>query len=120
MSVDSRLSRRQEREGNSMSSKVYPAARRKSVPVRIGNVAVGGDAPIMVQSMTNTDTADAEATAAQVEALARAGSAVVRITVDREEAAQAVPRLRALLDRQGLDVPEPGSALVWVRVWQDV
>ena len=92
-----------------MSSKGYPAVRRKSVPVSIGKVTVGGDAPIMVQSMTNTDTADAEATAAQVAALARAGSEVVRITVDREEAAQAVPRIRDLLDRQGLDVPLVGD-----------
>ena len=61
--------------------------RRSSVGVKVGNVMVGGDAPIVVQSMTNTDTADADATVAQVAALARAGSEIVRITVDRAEAA---------------------------------
>jgi (E)-4-hydroxy-3-methylbut-2-enyl-diphosphate synthase len=66
-----------------MSTSDSPISRRKSVPVRIGHVTVGGDAPIMIQSMTNTDTADAEATAEQTAALARAGSEVVRITVDR-------------------------------------
>lgn len=83
--------------------------RRTSVPVRIGHVVVGGDAPIMVQSMTNTDTADAEATAAQVAELARAGSEVVRITVDRDEAAKAVPHIRETLDRMGVNVPLVGD-----------
>ena len=83
--------------------------RRKSVPVRIGHVTVGGGAPIVVQSMTNTDTADASGTAAQVAALARAGSELVRITVDREAAAQAVPRIRDELDRMGVDVPLVGD-----------
>ena len=68
--------------------------RRKSVPVMVGGVEVGGSAPIVVQSMTNTDTADVAATSDQVAALARAGSELVRITVDRAEAAAAVPRLR--------------------------
>jgi (E)-4-hydroxy-3-methylbut-2-enyl-diphosphate synthase len=92
-----------------MSTTNSTAARRKSVPVKIDNVIVGGDAPIMVQSMTNTDTADAEGTAAQVAALAEAGSEVVRITVDREEAAKAVPYIREKLDAQGIDVPLVGD-----------
>jgi (E)-4-hydroxy-3-methylbut-2-enyl-diphosphate synthase len=83
--------------------------RRTSVPVRVGRVVLGGDAPVVVQSMTNTDTADAEATAAQAAALARAGSELVRITVDREEAARAVPRIRDRLDRMGIDVPLIGD-----------
>jgi (E)-4-hydroxy-3-methylbut-2-enyl-diphosphate synthase len=88
---------------------VNPYARRRSVAVRIGSVTVGGDAPIVVQSMTNTDTTDAAATADQVAALARAGSELVRITVDRPESAAAVPRIRELLDRQGVDVPLVGD-----------
>ena len=92
-----------------MSTSDSPISRRKSVPVRIGHVTVGGDAPIMIQSMTNTDTADAEATAEQTAALARAGSEVVRITVDREEAAAAVPRIREMLDKQGCNVPLVGD-----------
>jgi (E)-4-hydroxy-3-methylbut-2-enyl-diphosphate synthase len=77
--------------------------------VRVGSVVIGGGAPIVVQSMTNTDTADAEATAKQVMALARAGSEIVRITVDRDEAAKAVPRIREILDRGGCDVPLVGD-----------
>ena len=92
-----------------MSTSNSPISRRKSVPVRIGHVTVGGDAPIMVQSMTNTDTANAKATAEQAKALARAGSEVVRITVDREEAAIEVPRIRAMLDKQGCNVPLVGD-----------
>ncbi len=83
--------------------------RRNSVAVRVGRVVIGGDAPIVVQSMTNTDTADAEGTAAQVAALARAGSEIVRVTVDRPEAAAAVPRIREILDRMGVDVPLVGD-----------
>jgi (E)-4-hydroxy-3-methylbut-2-enyl-diphosphate synthase len=79
------------------------------VPVNIGGVIVGGDAPIVVQSMTNTDTADVDATVAQVAALARAGSELVRITVDRAEAAAAVPRIRERLDARGADVPLIGD-----------
>ena len=75
-----------------------PAARRKSIPVKIGPVTVGGTAPIVVQSMTNTDTADIAATVEQVAALARAGSELVRITVDRDESARAVPHIRDALD----------------------
>ena len=75
----------------------------------VGNVAVGGDAPIMVQSMTNTDTEDVAATVAQVAALARAGSEVVRITVNTLEAARAVPKIRVQLDAMGVDVPLVGD-----------
>jgi (E)-4-hydroxy-3-methylbut-2-enyl-diphosphate synthase len=70
---------------------------------------VGGGAPIVVQSMTNTDTADVDATVTQVAALARAGSEIVRITVDRDEAAAAVPRIRERLDRLGVTVPLVGD-----------
>ncbi|WP_370200499.1 flavodoxin-dependent (E)-4-hydroxy-3-methylbut-2-enyl-diphosphate synthase [Roseibium sp.] len=83
--------------------------RRSSVGVKVGNVMVGGDAPIVVQSMTNTDTADADATVAQVAALARAGSEIVRITVDRAEAAAQVPRIKERLDRIGITVPLVGD-----------
>jgi len=92
-----------------MSTIGVPVERRKSVAVRIGNVTMGGDWPIMVQSMTNTDTADAEATARQVKALADAGSEVVRITVNNEDAAKAVPYVREKLDRMGCDVPLVGD-----------
>ena len=85
------------------------SARRHTIPVRIGDVTIGGNAPIVVQSMTNTDTADVESTAAQVAALARAGSELVRITVDREEAAAAVPHIRERLDRLGVGVPLIGD-----------
>ncbi|TYC53649.1 flavodoxin-dependent (E)-4-hydroxy-3-methylbut-2-enyl-diphosphate synthase [Rhodobacterales bacterium] len=83
--------------------------RRKSVGVPVGNVMVGGDAPIVVQSMTNTDTADADATVAQVSALARAGSEIVRITVDRAEAAAQVPHIKERLERIGVTVPLVGD-----------
>ena len=83
--------------------------RRRAIPVRIGHVTLGGDAPIVVQSMTNTDTADIEATAAQVAALARAGSELVRITVDRDEAAAAVPHIKDRLDRLGVETPLIGD-----------
>jgi (E)-4-hydroxy-3-methylbut-2-enyl-diphosphate synthase len=86
-----------------------PSQRRRSIAVRIGNVIVGGDAPVMVQSMTNTDTADEVATAVQVAQLARAGSEVVRITVNTEEAAAAVPHIRDRLAQMGLDVPLVGD-----------
>ena len=86
-----------------------PAPRRSSMAVRIGKVTVGGSAPIVVQSMTNTDTADIAATVAQVEALARAGSELVRITVDRDESARAVPQIREKLDARGIDVPLIGD-----------
>jgi len=83
--------------------------RRHTIPVKIGNVTVGGGAPIVVQSMTNTDTADVEATVAQVAALARAGSELVRVTVDRAEAAAAVPRIRERLDALGVEAPLIGD-----------
>lgn len=86
-----------------------PAARRKSVSVDVGGVLVGGGAPIVVQSMTNTDTADIEGTAKQIAALHRAGSELVRITVDRDEAAAAVPHIRELLEKRGIDVPIIGD-----------
>ncbi|UZF90258.1 flavodoxin-dependent (E)-4-hydroxy-3-methylbut-2-enyl-diphosphate synthase [Bosea sp. NBC_00550] len=86
-----------------------PLARQLTVPVKVGNVTVGGGAPIVVQSMTNTDTADISATVAQVAALARQGSELVRITVDRDEAAAAVPKIRERLDRVGIDVPLVGD-----------
>jgi (E)-4-hydroxy-3-methylbut-2-enyl-diphosphate synthase len=84
-------------------------ARRKAVPVMVGGITVGGEAPIVVQSMTNTDTADVEATAQQVAALARAGSELVRITVDRAEAAAAVPRIKERLAQLGTAVPLIGD-----------
>src|SRR5665213_3117032 len=86
-----------------------PSARRKTTQVMVGNVAVGGGAPIVVQSMTNTDTADVEGTVAQVAALARAGSEMVRITVDREEAAAAVPHIRDALRKRGIATPLIGD-----------
>jgi (E)-4-hydroxy-3-methylbut-2-enyl-diphosphate synthase len=86
-----------------------PAPRHRTVGVRVGAVMVGGGAPVVVQSMTNTDTADVDATVAQVAALARAGSEIVRITVDRDEAAAAVPRIRERLDRLGVTVPLVGD-----------
>ncbi len=88
---------------------VGPAPRARTVAVRVGNVVVGGGAPVVVQSMTNTDTADIKGTIAQVAALARAGSELVRITVDRDEAAAAVPHIREGLDRLGFDVPLVGD-----------
>jgi (E)-4-hydroxy-3-methylbut-2-enyl-diphosphate synthase len=83
--------------------------RRRSRQVRVGKVRIGGDAPIMVQSMTNTDTADAVATAQQVYELAQAGSEVVRITVNTAEAAAQVADIRARLDALGCDVPLVGD-----------
>ena len=83
--------------------------RRRSVPVRVGNVTVGGDAPIVVQSMTNTDTADIDGTVRQVAALAAAGSEIVRITVDRDEAAAAVPKIKERLLKIGCEVPIVGD-----------
>ncbi len=84
-------------------------ARRKSVAVHVGPVTIGGEAPIVVQSMTNTDTADAAGTAAQVEALSRAGSELVRITVNTPEAAAAVAEIRQRLDDLGCRVPLIGD-----------
>ncbi len=86
-----------------------PAARRITVGVPVGKVMVGGGAPVVVQSMTNTDTADIIATVQQVAALARAGSEIVRITVDRDEAAAAVPHVHEKLLAMGIDVPLVGD-----------
>jgi (E)-4-hydroxy-3-methylbut-2-enyl-diphosphate synthase len=86
-----------------------PQERRRSVAVDVGGVTVGGGAPVVVQSMTNTDTADVAATVAQVAALARAGSELVRITVDRNEAAAAVPHIKEQLLAQGCGVPIVGD-----------
>ncbi len=91
------------------SSETIGHARRTSERVDVGNVAIGGGVPIVVQSMTNTDTADIEATVRQVADLATAGSELVRITVDRDEAARAVPHIRDRLIRQGVDVPLVGD-----------
>lgn len=85
------------------------SSRRLSVPVNIGGVVVGGDQPIVVQSMTNTDTADIAATAQQVVDLAKAGSQLVRITVDRDDAAAAVPHIRDKIMAAGCDVPLIGD-----------
>jgi len=86
-----------------------PAPRRQSVGVNVGGVMVGGGAPVVVQSMTNTDTADIDATVKQVMQLARAGSEIVRITVDRNESAAAVPIIRDRLAFMGYDVPLVGD-----------
>src|SRR5467141_3433641 len=86
-----------------------PNARHKTTQVMVGNVAVGGGAPIVVQSMTNTDTADVAGTVAQIAALSRAGSEMVRITVDRDEAAAAVPHIRDELRKRGITTPLIGD-----------
>src|SRR5467141_2637164 len=85
------------------------ASRRRSVSVDVAGVLVGGGAPVVVQSMTNTDTADIDGTARQVAALARAGSELVRITVDRDEAAAAVPHIKDRLAKMNVDVPIVGD-----------
>ncbi|MEA2858515.1 MAG: (E)-4-hydroxy-3-methylbut-2-enyl-diphosphate synthase, partial [Methylobacteriaceae bacterium] len=90
-----------------------PQPRRRTVAVTVGKgagaIQVGGGAPIVVQSMTNTDTADIDGTVRQVAALAQAGSELVRITVDRDEAAAAVPHIRDRLARIGVHVPLVGD-----------
>ena len=86
-----------------------PAPRRHSIGTRIAHVEMGGAAPIVVQSMTNTDTADIQATVQQAAALARAGSEIVRVTVNDSDAAAAVPHIRDHLDRLGLNVPLVGD-----------
>lgn len=86
-----------------------PSDRHVTVPVKVGEVTVGGDAPIVVQSMTNTDTADVEATVNQVVDLARAGSELVRITVNNEAAARAVAAIREVLDARSIKVPLVGD-----------
>jgi len=86
-----------------------PLPRHRTVAVDVGGVTVGGDAPVVVQSMTNTDTADVDSTVAQVAALHRAGSEIVRITVDRDDSAAAVPKIRERLERLGVFVPLVGD-----------
>src|ERR1700744_6078379 len=86
-----------------------PAPRHQTVAVKVGNVTVGGGAPVVVQSMTNTDTADVEGTTRQVAALARTGSELVRLTVDRDEAAAAVPHIKNRLLQMNVDVPIIGD-----------
>jgi (E)-4-hydroxy-3-methylbut-2-enyl-diphosphate synthase len=92
-----------------MSQLTASTARRASTAVHVGSVVIGGGAPIVVQSMTNTDTADVERTATQVADLARTGSELVRITVNNEEAARAVPHIRSRLNRMGVTVPLVGD-----------
>src|SRR3954449_5948465 len=86
-----------------------PLTRRRTTTVRVGGVSVGSAHPIVVQSMTNTDTADADATALQVTALAHAGSELVRVTVNNDAAARAVPEIRRKLDDLGVAVPVIGD-----------
>ena len=86
-----------------------PKDRRASIAVDVGGVIVGGGAPVVVQSMTNTDTADIDSTVKQVAELFKAGSEIVRITVDRDESAAAVPKIRERLLRLGMDVPLVGD-----------
>ncbi|HLY95783.1 MAG TPA: flavodoxin-dependent (E)-4-hydroxy-3-methylbut-2-enyl-diphosphate synthase, partial [Sideroxyarcus sp.] len=83
--------------------------RRRTQRVLVGGIAIGADAPVVIQSMTNTDTADAEGTARQVYELAQAGSELVRITVNTSEAAMQVPRIRKMLDDMGCGVPLIGD-----------
>src|SRR5690606_10854978 len=99
------------REGAPSLVGAAPKRSTRCATVRWGQrvVRIGGDAPVVVQSMTNTDTADAIATASQVKELAMAGSEIVRITVNAPEAAQAVPAIREQLDRMGVDVPLVGD-----------
>ena len=83
--------------------------RHQTVAVNVGGVTVGGGAPLVVQTKTNTATADVDATVKQVAALARAGSELVRITVDRDEAAAAVPKIKERLTKMGVNVPIVGD-----------
>ncbi|MCC6134776.1 MAG: flavodoxin-dependent (E)-4-hydroxy-3-methylbut-2-enyl-diphosphate synthase [Candidatus Contendobacter sp.] len=92
-----------------MSFTTSPLPRRSCVTVRVGGIAIGGDASVVVQSMTNTDTADVAATVAQIAELARAGSELARITVNNESAAAAVPLIRDRLAAQGVTVPLIGD-----------
>jgi (E)-4-hydroxy-3-methylbut-2-enyl-diphosphate synthase len=96
-------------DDDAMTARTVSAHRHPSRAVKVGDVVIGGGAPVVVQSMTNTDTADVAATARQVTQLAQAGSELVRITVNSEEAAAAVPNIRERLDAQGIDVPLIGD-----------
>jgi len=84
-------------------------ARKKTVGVKVGNIQIGGGAPIVIQSMTNTDTADVESTVQQIYELARAGSELVRVTVNNEASAEAVPYIREKLEAKGCSVPIIGD-----------
>ncbi|MBN2700032.1 MAG: flavodoxin-dependent (E)-4-hydroxy-3-methylbut-2-enyl-diphosphate synthase, partial [Methylothermaceae bacterium] len=90
-----------------MSTPVIP--RRSSLGVKVGPIQIGGGAPVVVQSMTNTATEDVAATVEQILALARAGSEIVRITVNTDQAAAAVPKIREALDRRDCNVPVVGD-----------
>src|SRR5437867_7141990 len=90
-------------------STAVPSTARRSIPVRIGSVMIGGGRPVAVQSMTNTDTADAESTAEQVIALAEAGSELVRVTVNTSEAAKAVPEIARRVRDAGVTAPIIGD-----------
>jgi len=92
-----------------MSHRTAFARRHETVPVKVGHITIGGNAPVVVQSMTNTDTADIGQTVTQVAALAAAGSELVRVTVNNEAAARAVPRIRERLNAMGCDVPLVGD-----------
>jgi len=92
-----------------MTAATTPIQRHRTVGVNVDHIRIGGDAPIVVQSMTNTDTADVAATVAQVADLARAGSELVRITVNSEDAARAVPEIRERLDALGVNAPLVGD-----------
>ena len=92
-----------------MNSAFNQMKRRESIPVKIGNVTMGGNAPIVVQSMTNTDTCDVIRTSAQIAELKQAGSELVRITVNNIEAARAVPLIKEQLARMNCEVPIVGD-----------
>jgi len=94
---------------NRMPAPQQPTHPRHSVPVQVGHITIGGTAPVVIQSMTNTDTADIEATVAQVRELAHAGSELVRITVNSEDAAHAVPDIVRRLEQAGEDIPLVGD-----------
>ncbi len=94
---------------DTISTKMSAIIRRPTTTVLVGDVAIGSDHPVVVQSMTNTDTADVDATALQVARLAHAGSELVRVTVNNDEAARAVPHIREKLDRLGVAVPIIGD-----------
>ncbi|MGB2272407.1 MAG: flavodoxin-dependent (E)-4-hydroxy-3-methylbut-2-enyl-diphosphate synthase, partial [Pseudomonadales bacterium] len=89
---------------------------RKRHAVKVGHVIVGGDSPVVVQSMTNTDTANVDATAQQIIELAEAGSELVRITVNNDESAAAVPHIKERLQIRNIAVPLVGDPLALVRV----
>lgn len=92
-----------------MSDPLNPISRRPTAGVAVDHVTVGGDGPVVVQSMTNTDTVDVDATVHQVQALAEAGSELVRVTVNSDAAAAAVPHIRERLDAAGCDTPLVGD-----------